>query len=297
MYTTCLGYLLFNNPDELRVGIVYTLYTLYQTQPLQPKVKINISIELYEELCKIEVLSRENKVVECFQIIQSLKQQKCLNFTASVRIDPLLSSLVAPKEASSQLPQEIIEENTLKDIDFEIIEENLKSYEEKKKKYTLDTTLFVINPNFSKDLKLIKENHIKEKKIREENLEIEKTTEPVKKRKSTAPRVPRKKKQKEKEKAPISLLEKAKTALEKIEKDEEDEEEEEVKEVKKKRKRKKEIEVIPSDLINQSIDEFLFSKQDKKTDEITVVEVIEESSNIAESLKKNPRKRKVPEKF
>lgn len=113
LYTTCLGYLLFNNPNELRVGIVYTLYLLYHSQTSNQKVKINISIELYEELCKIEVYSRENKLGECYQIIQSLKQQKCLNFTASVRIDPLLSSLVAPKETSSQIPKEIIEENTL----------------------------------------------------------------------------------------------------------------------------------------------------------------------------------------
>lgn len=184
-------------------------------------------------------------------------------------------------------------------MNFNQIDEKLKAYDEQKKKYSLDQTLYVTNLNFSNDLKTIKENHLKDKKVREENLEIEKTTEqPVKKKKTYTPRTPRKKKA-PKEKGPTSLLEKTQSALDKIEKIEEEkeaEEEEEVKEVKKKRKKKKEIEVIPSDLINQSIDEFLFPKSDRTEEPTVTTEVIEESS-IVDSLKKNPRKRKISQKF
>lgn len=44
LFTTCLGYLLLNNPFNLRVAVLYTLYCLYETQPHKPKVKINVSI-------------------------------------------------------------------------------------------------------------------------------------------------------------------------------------------------------------------------------------------------------------
>lgn len=98
LYNTCLGYLLFNNPHELRSAIIYMLYLLYHTQPLNPKCKINTSLELYEEICKIQVYFRDNKNIEGFQILQNLKKELAFNFTASVRIDPLLSSLVAPQE-------------------------------------------------------------------------------------------------------------------------------------------------------------------------------------------------------
>jgi hypothetical protein len=44
LYSTCLGYLLYQHEQHLKVAIIYILYLLYNTQPYESKIKINVSI-------------------------------------------------------------------------------------------------------------------------------------------------------------------------------------------------------------------------------------------------------------
>jgi hypothetical protein len=102
LYCTCLGYLLYQQSQHLRVAIIYILYLLYNTQPYESKIKINVSIgktfstfklELYEEIVKTKIFSHENNLLECYYIIQKMRESKSFNFTSSVLTDPILSSL------------------------------------------------------------------------------------------------------------------------------------------------------------------------------------------------------------
>lgn len=101
-----------DHPLQLRVGVVYILFLLYETQSKTPKTKINVSIglihypncingavvELYQELLKLQDSIIQAKLVEPFHIIQRLKQENAFNFTAFVKVDTMLSSLMDPKE-------------------------------------------------------------------------------------------------------------------------------------------------------------------------------------------------------
>jgi hypothetical protein len=294
LYNTCLGYLLFNNPNELRIAIVYTLYLLYSTQPQTPKCKINTSLELYEEMCKLEVLCRDAKNIEGFQIIQNLKKCQAFNYTASVRIDPLLSSLVAPQETSDEIPIEIREANTVNGIKFRDLEDHFAKYKEAKSK-VFDQSIFLPEYNIVSELRTVEEKHINEKEIRKDNLNIELflnvEKKPARKR-STTPRKQTKRKSKV-----VVEVDDDDDSLEQFEN--EIGADVVVEKVREKRKRNpRTIEPISLQLINNSIDDFLSPSAKTEAKRMEAKKVEDDTENpVVMTIKNNPRARKQVQRY
>jgi hypothetical protein len=60
--------------------------------PLVILLKIQ-NLELYEEIVKTKIFAFQNNLLECYYIIQKMRECKSFNFTSSVLTDPILSSL------------------------------------------------------------------------------------------------------------------------------------------------------------------------------------------------------------
>eukprot|EP01080_Neovahlkampfia_damariscottae_P001144 gene1144-10658_t len=209
LYCTCLGYLLYQQSQNLKVSIIYILYLLYNTQPYSPKTKINVSIELYEEIVKTKIFAHENNLLECYYIIQKMNESKSFNFTSFVQTDPLLSSLQPQNSNSNELnvPSELLNVSHLKNcLDFDLLDSIKLEYEKEKQNYKIDesNSIYLINSNLNEEMKTLLKHHQNEKNKRKKIFQNEflNQSKPKKSTKTTTPRVTKKKKDQ-----PHSLLE------------------------------------------------------------------------------------------
>jgi Trm5-related predicted tRNA methylase len=85
LYATAYGYL-FVNDITIRLGSLYALYLIYETQPHVPKVKVPVSIELWKELKILQYQTIELQIKECYAILRKMKQENAFCFTVTVNI-------------------------------------------------------------------------------------------------------------------------------------------------------------------------------------------------------------------
>lgn len=167
LFYVCLGYLARPlNPMNLRIGVIYALYLLYFTQPSLPKIKIPVTLELYEEITKMETYAHRENLKELYHVIKRLKEDNCLSYSAFVIIDPHLSSLEPPTDVSFEMPKEIDFQSVKKVVDtMEDLNVRRELYETEKKKYKnmsgLDSLgLAIIDSNaFDRDLNEIRNQY------------------------------------------------------------------------------------------------------------------------------------------
>lgn len=158
LYCTCLGYLLLTDNLQLKVAVIYTLYFLYETQPLKPKEKISITVELFKELFSLRQTSKDRLLVDTFQVLNALREHSAFCFSAVVKIDPILSNLDSNLNGKFQfkpLEDEIINSRNYDQL-FELEPDICESYMQLKSQIfnsvsnptILQSALSILNPNF-----------------------------------------------------------------------------------------------------------------------------------------------------
>ncbi len=85
--------MILKNPTNLKIGIIYLIYLLYNTQSNSPKTKIDITMDIFQEIYKLKHHAIETSNKDLYSIIKQLKKDKSYNYTSFVRVDPLLSNL------------------------------------------------------------------------------------------------------------------------------------------------------------------------------------------------------------
>jgi len=77
LYTTTLAYLPAYRSIYIKIGVLYTLYLLYETQRTQVKdrTKIIVSLALWEELLSLNNVIKEHKLADAYQIFIKLKKK------------------------------------------------------------------------------------------------------------------------------------------------------------------------------------------------------------------------------
>jgi len=85
LYVTVLGYFFLNQPLNIRVALLYTLYLLYETQPHTTRVKIAINIPVWQELLKLYEEIKEHKIIPAYQIFRKMKLGNNFSYSAILK--------------------------------------------------------------------------------------------------------------------------------------------------------------------------------------------------------------------
>lgn len=80
-----LGYLYIDDLS-VRVGTIFLLYMLYETQPSSPKIKINISLSIWKEINQILNDAELNGYEDACRIYVKMKKTDSLCLTSQVNI-------------------------------------------------------------------------------------------------------------------------------------------------------------------------------------------------------------------
>jgi hypothetical protein len=92
------GYIILNHTINIKIGVIYLIYLLYNTQKNTPKVKIDVTTDVYEEMLKLKKYAIQSENKELYTILKHLKKERSLNYTSYIRVDPMLSSLKIDKK-------------------------------------------------------------------------------------------------------------------------------------------------------------------------------------------------------
>ena len=143
VFTTCIGYLIFNQETKLsqkeiedlnlsdqdtdyyplnfriRVGVIYLLYFLYCTQPKtiqsashkQKPVQIKISIDAFKELVNMMEQFIEKDLTEPYIVLSRLRSLSAFEYCAMTYVDPVMSSL---KDPNDNLEEELVSDEVAK---------------------------------------------------------------------------------------------------------------------------------------------------------------------------------------
>jgi hypothetical protein len=122
------------------------LYFLYETQTSKPKTKINITIELFEQVLQLREHAYTRQIYELYAVLNKLNQLDAFSYVAHVRIDPIISNFAPPTEEptmeATPLPLHLLHANTLKDVlDIQKLKQLTSAYNSIKESILKDPTI------------------------------------------------------------------------------------------------------------------------------------------------------------
>eukprot|EP01098_Paradermamoeba_levis_P004669 TRINITY_DN1988_c0_g1_i6.p1 TRINITY_DN1988_c0_g1~~TRINITY_DN1988_c0_g1_i6.p1 ORF type:complete len:255 (-),score=74.81 TRINITY_DN1988_c0_g1_i6:425-1123(-) len=88
LFTSTLSFLTSSHTLQLKLGVMYCLYLLYETQLVEPKVNIKVSMYLWLEFLKLYENIKQNLILDAYQIFRKMKREKFFCFTCFIRLVP-----------------------------------------------------------------------------------------------------------------------------------------------------------------------------------------------------------------
>jgi len=97
IFGVCVGYIIDSeNTLDSRIGALYCLFFVYQTQETKKKVKIHVSPELYQLILLFRVDLKRLEHVEGYQVLLFMSESHCFRFVARRELETNLSLLITP---------------------------------------------------------------------------------------------------------------------------------------------------------------------------------------------------------
>ncbi|KAH3767365.1 snRNA-activating protein complex subunit 1 [Pelomyxa schiedti] len=132
LYHIFLSHLFVKQPFSIRVGIMYGLFLLFETQPNSPKIKIFLSLPIWQQLVNLYEEIRTARIADAFKIFHTLKQERAFVFSVSCPSPPgMESSATATASTGSDEARDLTNS-----VQFEELYSNLLELEAFEKTYT-----------------------------------------------------------------------------------------------------------------------------------------------------------------
>ncbi|KAL0483058.1 snRNA-activating protein complex subunit 1 [Acrasis kona] len=148
LYCACLGYLILPSPFVAQIAVIYILYFLYETQHNVPKVKIDVSIEIFEQLLRMREQGIAKNVVDLIAVLNRLHAIHAFSYVTVVKVDPVISNIKEQTNnpqlfaESTPLPRHLINNNNLKDaINIDRFQQISVNYQHLKEALLMDVNV------------------------------------------------------------------------------------------------------------------------------------------------------------
>ncbi|XP_028393781.1 snRNA-activating protein complex subunit 1-like, partial [Dendronephthya gigantea] len=82
LYRILGHYLTPSCPLQYQVGAIYSIYSVYHTQHVKPKVKIRMTLSMWNDFLKLQEYVREQKHYDIYYVMTSLRADKAFLFVA-----------------------------------------------------------------------------------------------------------------------------------------------------------------------------------------------------------------------
>lgn len=145
------------NDYRVKLGSLYALYLLFETQPKIGKQKINVSIHIWKEL--LSIILSEGRPIDSYAIMVNLTNKKAFCLHASVDIIPPPSSAtkVPTKLQYGKMGAQFGIENTFDTVSDAINLEAIEKADQAARLHHTSSTS-ILSADLIQDLKDIKNN-------------------------------------------------------------------------------------------------------------------------------------------
>jgi hypothetical protein len=130
LYVTVLGYFFLNQPLMIRVGLLYTLYLLYETQPTNPKVKIVVSIPVWQQILKLYEDIKLHRLRDAYKVYRVMRESQAWCFSAILK--HVITGPPAARPKTAELGADVGTDSLSTIIEFDKLEAISNAYNQAK---------------------------------------------------------------------------------------------------------------------------------------------------------------------